>query len=405
MPIVPNSSPESISTSHPPAVFAGFSSWLLDAFDFFLVTFTLTAMAKEFQKTDAEMALVITMTLVCRPVGGFLFGLLADRYGRKIPLMINMSAYAVAGILTGLAPNFITLLTIRAVFGVVMGGTWGVGASLAMEGAPVRRRGLMSGFLQQGYAAGNLLAAGMFFFFHGLGWRMLFILTSLPAVPLVAYIGWKVRESAVWQRAASARPGWSEQFGEIARNWKLFLYLLAFMTMMMFASHGTQDMYPTFLQRDWGMGATERAAITAISMVGAILGGILVGHFSDRRGRRVAIIASFALGVVVIPLWAYARNTTLLVVGAFLMQFAVQGAWGVIPAHLAELTPDRVRAFLPGFAYQSGGVIASSVVYLEALYAAHTSYATAMALTAVSVFVLASVMAAMGREKRGMEFG
>jgi MFS transporter, SHS family, lactate transporter len=405
MPIVPSSAPEPISTSHPPAVFAGFSSWLLDAFDFFLVTFTLTAMAKEFGKTDAEMALVITMTLLCRPVGGFLFGLLADRYGRKIPLMINMSAYAVAGILTGLAPNFITLLIIRAAFGVVMGGTWGVGASLAMEGAPANRRGLMSGFLQQGYAAGNLLAAGMFFFFHGLGWRMLFILVSLPAIPLVIYIGLAVRESAVWEKAASARPKWSDQFGEIARNWKLFLYLLAFMTMMMFASHGTQDMYPTFLQRDWGMGAPERAVITAISMLGAIVGGILVGHFSDRWGRRAAIIAAFALGVVVIPLWAYAPNTKLLVVGAFLMQFAVQGAWGVIPAHLAELTPDRVRAFLPGFAYQSGGVIASSVVYLEALYAAHTSYATAMALTAVSVFVLASVMAAMGREKRGAVFG
>ena len=402
-------------------MFAGFSSWLLDAFDFFLVTFTLTAMAKEFGKTDAEMALVITMTLLCRPVGGFLFGLLADRYGRKIPLMINMSAYAVAGILTGLAPNFITLLIIRAVFGVVMGGTWGVGASLAMEGAPAYRRGLMSGFLQQGYAAGNLLAAGMFFFFHGLGWRILFILVSLPAIPLVIYIGLAVRESAVWERTsgraippmaqertmngAPTSGGWGAQFGEILRNWKLFLYLLAFMTMMMFASHGTQDMYPTFLQRDWGMGAPERAVITAISMLGAIVGGILVGHFSDRWGRRKAIIAAFALGVVVIPLWAYAPNTKLLVVGAFLMQFAVQGAWGVIPAHLAELTPDRVRAFLPGFAYQSGGVIASTVVYLEALYAAHTSYATAMALTAVSVFVLASVMAALGRERRGAEFG
>jgi SHS family lactate transporter-like MFS transporter len=202
-----------------------------------------------------------------------------------------------------------------------------------------------------------------------------------------------------------APKGWGAQFAEIARHWKLFGYLLAFMTMMMFASHGTQDMYPTFLQRDWHMDAPRRAAITAISGLGAILGGIVVGHFSDRRGRKVAIIAAFALGVVVIPLWAYAPNKWLLMCGAILMQFAVQGAWGVIPAHLAELTPDKVRATLPGFAYQCGGVIASSVVYLEALYAARTSYATAMALTAVSVFVLAGVMAAVGREKRGMEFG
>jgi SHS family lactate transporter-like MFS transporter len=419
MPIVPNSSPEPVSVSHPPAVFAGFSSWLLDAFDYFLVTFTLTGMAKEFHKSDAEMALVMTMTMLCRPVGGFLFGLLADRYGRKKPLMINMSAYAVAGILTGLAPNYTSLLVIRAAFGVVMGGTWGVGTSLAMEGAPAGRRGLLSGLLQEGYAAGNVLAAVMYFFFSGLGWRMLFILTSLPAIPLVFYIGWKVRESAVWQRTSGRagnprsqhqRPGapsvsWGAQLGEIARHWKLFLYLLAFMTMMMFASHGTQDMYPTFLQRDWHMGAPQRAAITAISGLGAILGGIVVGHFSDRRGRRVAIISAFALGVVVIPLWAYAPNKLLLVAGAILIQFAVQGAWGVIPAHLAELTPDRVRATLPGFAYQCGGVLASGIGALEALYAARTSYATAMALTAVSVFVLAGVMAAVGREKRGAEFG
>ena len=419
MPIATNSA-SGPNSAHPPAVFAGFSSWLLDAFDYFLVTFTLTGMAKEFGKSDAEMALVITMTMLCRPMGGFLFGLLADRYGRKKPLMVNMSAYALAGILTGLAPNYASLLVIRGVFGVVMGGTWGVGTSLAMEGAPAGRRGLLSGLLQEGYAAGNVLAAVLFFFLHGLGWRWLFILTSLPAIPLVVYIGLAVRESAVWEQVSGrATPplrqekdarmghgiGWAEQFGAFARSWKLFLYLLAFMTMMMFASHGTQDMYPTFLQRAWNMGAAQRSAITAISGLGAILGGIVVGHFSDRLGRRVAIVGAFVLGIVVIPLWAYAPNLWLLVAGAILIQFAVQGAWGVIPAHLAELTPDRVRATLPGFAYQCGGVLASGVGALEALYAARTSYPTAMALTAVSVFVLAGVMAAVGKEKRGMEFG
>lgn len=394
------------SQSHPPAVIAGFSGWLLDAFDFFLVTFCLTAIAHEFHKSDAEISLLITMTLIFRPVGGFVFGLLADRYGRRVPLMINMGAYAIAGVLTGIAPNYTALLIVRAAFGVVMGGTWGVGASLAMEGAPTHRRGLLSGLLQEGYAAGNVLAAMFYFFcFDRLGWRWLFILSSLPAIPLVYYILRHVNESAVWEKAASCRLSWSQQHREILSHWKLFIYLLIFMTAMMFASHGTQDMYPTFLQRQWHYGPPTRAAITAISGVGAILGGMAFGYFSDRKGRRRSIITAFVLGAAIIPLWAYAPNQALLIVGAFLMQFMVQGAWGVIPAHLAELSPDSVRALLPGFAYQSAGVIASSVVYIEAVYAQRTSYATAMALTAISVFVVASVMALIGRERHGQQFG
>lgn len=387
---------------HPPAIVAGFSGWLLDAFDFFLVTFCLTAIARDFHKSDAQVALVITMTLIFRPVGGFLFGLLADRYGRRIPLMINMSAYAVAGIITGLVPSYTWLLIVRAAFGVVMGGTWGVGASLAMEGAPEHRRGLLSGLLQEGYAAGNVLAAVFYFFlFDRLGWRMLFILSSLPALPLVYYIYRHVDESAVWRKAAKTRLSWAQQHREILSHWKLFLYLLVFMTAMMFASHGTQDMYPTFLQRQWHLTPDRRAVITGISGVGAILGGLAFGYFSDRKGRRRAIITAFVLGALLIPIWAYAPTQALLVTGAFLMQFMVQGAWGVIPAHLSELSPSSVRATLPGMAYQTGGVLASSVVYLEALYAQRTSYSTAMALTAITVFAVASVMAFVGRERRG----
>jgi SHS family lactate transporter-like MFS transporter len=396
------SSDAPLTRSHPPAIIAGFSGWLLDAFDFFLVTFCLTAIAHEFHKSDAQIALVITMTLIFRPVGGFIFGLLADRYGRRVPLMINMSAYAVAGIVTGLVPSYTWLLIVRAAFGIVMGGTWGVGASLAMEGAPEHRRGLLSGLLQEGYAAGNVLAAMFyFFFFDRLGWRMLFILSSLPALPLVYYIYRHVDESAVWKKAAKVRLSWSEQHREILSHWKLFLYLLVFMTAMMFASHGTQDMYPTFLQRQWHLAADRRAVITGIAGVGAILGGLAFGYFSDKKGRRRAIITAFILGALLIPVWAYAPNQTLLIAGAFLMQFMVQGAWGVIPAHLAELSPNSVRALLPGFAYQTGGVLASSVVYLEAVYAQRTSYATAMALTAISIFAVASIMAFVGRERHG----
>jgi SHS family lactate transporter-like MFS transporter len=394
------------SPGHPPAVVAGFCAWLLDAFDFFLVTFCLTAMAHDFGKSDAGIALVITMTLALRPVGGFIFGLLADRYGRRVPLMINMGAFAIAGILTGLAPSYHALLLIRGLFGIIMGGTWGVGAAMAMEAAPASRRGLLSGLLQEGYAAGNVLAAVLFFaLFKPLGWRALFILSSLPAIPLVFYIKFRVKESATWRAQARARMSWSDQHREIVRHWKLFLYLLAFMTAMMFASHGTQDMYPTFLQREWHFSPQARAVVTAISGIGAIAGGLTFGHFSDRVGRRRAIIVAFILGAAMIPLWAYAPKMWLLVLGAFLMQFMVQGAWGVIPAHLAELSPDSVRALLPGLAYQSGGIIASSVVYIEAVYAQRTSYATAMALTAISVFVVASFMAFIGRERHGQRFG
>ena len=389
---------------HRAAMVAGFSGWLLDAFDFFLVTFCLTAMARDFHKSDAQIALVITLTLAFRPIGGFVFGMLADRYGRRRPLMINIGFFAVAEILTGLAPSYTMLLIVRALFGVVMGGQWGVGASLVMEKAPAGRRGMLSGLLQEGYAAGNVLAALSFFFLYGrLGWRPLFFLGSLPAILLVLLIRFRVKESEVWEKSKSQ--SWSEQFREIASHWKLFLYLLAFMTMMLFASHGTQDMYPTFLQRQWHFSPMRRSAITAFSGVGAIIGGIVVGHLSDKWGRRRAIITAFILGIVVIPVWAFAPNQILLILGAFLMQFMVQGAWGVIPAHLAELSPNAVRAFLPGFAYQSAGVLASSVVYIEATYAQKTSYATAMALTAVSVFVLASIMAALGRERRGHTFG
>ena len=404
--LTPGSDPrteDELVKGHPSAVFVGFAGWLFDAYDFFLVTFCLTAMAREFHKTDAQMALVITITLAFRPIGGFVFGIMGDRYGRRLPLMINVGVFAVAEVLTGLAPNYTALLIVRGLFGVVMGGNWGVGASLAMEGSPVGKRGMFSGLLQEGYAAGNVLAAACYFLLLGrVGWRPLFFVGSLPAILLLLFIRFRVKESAVWQKRSRKKQTWSEQGAEIFLHWKLFLYLLFFMTMMLFASHGTQDMYPTFLQRQWHFSPTRRSAITGFSGIGAIVGGIIFGHLSDKWGRRRAIITAFMLGAAVIPVWAFAPNQLWLIVGAFAMQFMVQGAWGVVPAHLAELSPDSVRALLPGFAYQSAGLIASSVVYLEAAYALKTSYATAMALTAISVFVLASIITALGRERRGM---
>jgi SHS family lactate transporter-like MFS transporter len=331
---------------------------------------------------------------------------MADRYGRRLPLMINTGLFAIAEILTGLAPSYATLLMVRALFGVVMGGQWGVGTSLAMEKAPASKRGMLSGLLQQGYASGNVVAAICYFLVYPhVGWRPLFFLGSVPAILLVLFIRFRVQESEVWRETQPQKVGWTQHAREIASHWKLFLYLLIFMTMMLFASHGTLDMYPTFLQREWHFSPGRRSAITAFSAVGAILGGVIVGHLSDKWGRRRSVITAFVLGILLIPVWAYAPNQGLLIASAFLMQFMVQGAWGVIPAHLAELSPNSVRAFLPGFAYQSAGTLASSVVYIEAVFAQKTTYATAMALTAFTVFILAGIMAALGRERRGHTLG
>jgi SHS family lactate transporter-like MFS transporter len=388
---------------HGAALFAGFLGWTLDAFDFFLVVLCLTAIAKEFHRSDAEIAFSITLTLAFRPVGAFIFGLMADRYGRRMPLMVDLVFYSVVEVATGFAHSFTIFLVLRALFGIGMGGEWGVGASLAMEKVPPKLRGFLSGMLQQGYALGYLLAAVCFYFvFPRWGWRPMFFIGGLPAL-LGLFVRFRVKESEVWKK--TRHTNWSNLGREILSHWRLFLYLTLLMMMMNFTSHGTQDMFPTFLQRHWGMGPTQRAVVTAISMVGAIMGGLSVGLLSDRIGRRKAMVASLVCAVALVPLWAYAPSLTLLVVGAFLIQFMVQGAWGIIPAHLSELSPDSVRGFLPGFAYQCGVLLAGSVGYVEAILAQRTSYANAMALTAFVVFIMAAAVVAVGREKRGIEFG
>ena len=388
---------------HRSAVLASFLGWTLDAFDFFLVVFALTAIAKEFNKTDAELALTITITLAFRPVGAFIFGLMADRYGRKLPLMIDLVFFSIVEVLSGLAPNYTVFLILRALFGIGMGGEWGVGASLAMEKAPKGSRGILSGLLQEGYATGYLLAAVCYFFvFPRWGWRPMFFIGGLPAL-LALFVRFRVEESEVWQR--TRHKDWSSLGRGIASHWKLFLYLTLLMAGMNFVSHGTQDMYPTFLQRDWGFSPQKRAALTAFSMVGAIIGGITFGYLSDRIGRRRAIVIALVLAIVVIPVWAFSPALGGLVAGAFAMQFMVQGAWGVIPAHITELSPDNVRGFLPGFAYQCGVLIASSVAYLEAVLATRMTYAKSMAIVAAIVFSSAAVIAWFGRERHAVEFG
>ncbi len=391
------------ATDHRAALLAGYLGWTLDAFDFFLVVLCLTAIGREFHKSDAEIALSITVTMAFRPVGAFLFGLLADRYGRRIPLMLDLVFYSVIEVLSGLAPNYATFMLLRALFGIGMGGEWGVGASLTMEKVPTRLRGLLSGLLQQGYASGYLLAAGCYFFlFDHTGWRPLFFLGGLPAL-LALFVRYRVKESEVWEKTRHST--WGSLGRALLSHWKLFLYFVVLMTMMNFVSHGTQDMYPTFLERQWSFRPTERAILTAISMVGALLGGTLFGFLSDRYGRRRSIIMALGGALVLIPIWAFAPSLALLVTGAFFMQFFVQGAWGVIPAHLSELSPDAVRGFLPGFGYQCGTLLAGSVAYIEAIFAGRTSYAVAMAATACTVFILAAIAALLGPERRGVTFG
>lgn len=397
-------------TSMPPAasdqraaVTAGFLGWTLDAFDFFLVVMTLTAIGKEFGKSDRDVALSITLTLAFRPVGAFVFGLIADRYGRKLPLMIDLVFYSVIEVLTGLAPNYTTFLVLRALFGIGMGAEWGVGASMVMEKVRPQYRGVVSGLLQQGYALGFLLAALCYrSLFPHFGWRPLFFIGGLPAL-LALFVRARVTESAVWRE--TRHETWHGLGRAIRANLPLFAYITVLMWMMNMVSHGTQDMYPTFLERHGGFTAQERGDITIVSMVGALVGGIVVGLYSDRLGRRRAIGLALSAAVVVIPLWAFAPSAPLLVAGAFVMQFFVQGAWGVIPAHLNELSPDAVRGFLPGFAYQCGVALAGAIGWLEAHFAERLDYSWAMALTAATVFILAAIVTQLGPERRGVAFG
>ena len=384
------------------AMLAGFLGWTLDAFDFFILTFVLATVATDFNVTVPEMALTLTASLVMRPVGALVFGLLSDRIGRKLPLMISIIFYSVMEILSGLAPNYQVFLALRFLYGVGMGGEWGVGASLVMETVSVKRRGLLSGLLQEGYAFGFLLAAAAYYFvFPKFGWRAMFFVGGLPAL-LTLFIRSKVKETEAWK--ANRSLNWKEYGNAIKKNWKLFLYLVLLMSMMNLISHGTQDLYPTFLQKQKNFDPHETAVITMISMVGAILGGLFFGYLSDFYGRKKMMAIAVVLALLLIPLWLLAGGSVLIALGAFGMQFMVQGAWGIIPAHINELSPGPVRGFFPGFAYQLGVLIAAAVPYVEATLAENLGYATAMEIAAGSVLAVGAIIILAGPEARGIHF-
>jgi SHS family lactate transporter-like MFS transporter len=391
---------------------ACFLGWALDAFDFFLLTFVIVPMAHDFGTTIADLGYAITLTLAMRPVGAFIFGLLGDRFGRRLPLMIDIIFYSLMELLTAFSPNYTTLLIFRALYGIGMGGEWGLGASLAMETLPTQARGLFSGILQQGYAFGYLLAAIVYWaVFPFFGWRGLFVAGALPAL-LVLYIRARVPESQVWLRHQHARTDfWGQLLIVLKRHWLLFVYVILLMTAFNAMSHGTQDMYQTFLGEQRHYGVTQKAATGIIYAFGAICGGTVVGHLSQKWGRRRSIILTAAFGIVLIPLWVFSPGFTLLVIGGFAMQFMVQGAWGIVPVHLNELSPSVVRGTFPGFAYQLGNLFAANTAVVEAQLAnhfhdtsGHPDYAKALAVFTFVVFLVLMLLTAIGPEERGKEF-
>ena len=386
------------------AVLACFLGWTLDAFDFFIIVFVLKDIAKEFNTDIPSVTATLFLTLAMRPLGAFLFGIAADKFGRRPMLMINILFYSVVEFLSGFAPSLTVLVILRGLYGIAMGGEWGVGASLTMETIPAKTRGIVSGLLQAGYPSGYLLAAVLYgTSFNFLGWRGMFMVGALPAF-LVLFIRRNVEESPAWKQR-KAQP--TRMGATIKGRWKLFIYVIILMTAFNSFSHGTQDIYPTFLQVQLKYPPEIVSTIAIIYNLGAILGGLVFGAFSEHIGRRRAIVIAALLTLPVIPLWTFSKNIVLLSIGAFLIQFFVQGAWGVIPVHLNELSPDSVRGTFPGFTYQLGNLFASKNATIQTTLAVSfgNNYGLALAITAGIVAIAVAAVTAFGPEELGVKFG
>ena len=384
---------------------ACFLGWSLDAFDFFILTFCLSALSAQFHAKVSVVADAIFVTLAFRPVGAFLFGWMADRFGRRRTLMVDVIAYSVFELASAFAPSLRIFMVTRALFGIAMGGEWGVGAALAFETLPAEKRGFFSGVLQEGYAVGFLMAALVYgTLFDLVHWRGMFVIGALPAF-LVIYIRTKVDESRAWLQGKVARAK-----RRTGKDVVAFLGPFLLMTILMFAfnsfSHGTQDLYPTFLTKGHGLSPRAVMFIALIANIGALAGGIVFGNWSERVGRRRAIVVAALLALPVIPLWAYSHTIPMLAAGGFLMQFMVQGAWGVIPAHLNELSPPAVRGTFPGFAYQLGNLLSSKNSVLQAKLMEQRyggRYPPVLAWTVLLVASLVAVVTWSGRERRGAD--
>jgi MFS transporter, SHS family, lactate transporter len=385
-------------------VAASFLGWSLDAFDFFLLVFVLKDIAAEFHTDISDVTIALFLTLAMRPIGAFIFGRAADRWGRRPTLMVDILLYSVLEFASGFAPSLTVLIILRALYGVAMGGEWGVGASLTMETIPPHARGFVSGLLQSGYPTGYFIASIVYGgLFQYIGWRGMFMVGVIPAL-LVLYIRRNVPESPSWSKQAEKERG--STLTVLKSHWRLGIYAVALMTAFNFFSHGTQDIYPTFLEVQHKMSPHTVGIIAVVYNIGAICGGILFGTLSERFGRRRCMIIAALLSLPVIPLWAFSDSAVLLAVGAFLMQFAVQGAWGVVPVHLNELSPDTARGTFPGFVYQLGNLLASVNATLQAAIAEHFggNYGLALALVAGSMAVAIALLSAAGTEAKGVVF-
>jgi SHS family lactate transporter-like MFS transporter len=384
------------------AVTASFLGWTLDAFDFFVVVFLIDRLAEDFHVGKKAIIASLFVTLVMRPVGALIFGLMTDRYGRRIPLMTNVVFFSVVELACGFSPNLTFFLIMRALYGVGMGGEWGIGASLAMESVPPRWRGILSGILQSGYSTGYILAAIVArFVLPTWGWRPMFWLGGLPAL-LAFYISARVPESEAWKQHRA--PSTLAVLRIVATQWKSFLYLVLLMTFMMFLSHGTQDLYPDFLGTVHKMAPAMQSYMAILYNIGAITGAVIFGQLSERLGRRVTMICSMTLALLVIPLWAFGNTIAVLAIGAFLMQAGVQGAWGIIPVHLSELSPDETRGLVPGLAYQLGILIAAPTNSLEFALRGRVGYQWALAGFEIVTIAVLIVTISLGKERKGRSF-
>jgi MFS transporter, SHS family, lactate transporter len=386
------------------AVWASYLGWTLDAFDFFLLVFMLSAISKEFGTDVKSVAYAIFVTLAARPFGALFFGILADRFGRRPILMVVILAFSAFSALSGLVGSLGQLIFIRALFGFAMGGEWGIGASLVMETIPAKLRGPVSGLLQSGYPSGYFVASLVYFaLFDRIGWRGMFFVGIAPAL-LVFLIRLHVEESPAFV-ASKGKPR-VNPLAELARNWKIALYMIVLMAAFNAFSHGTQDLYPTFLQKQHHFDTKLTGTLTAIMNVGAIVGGISFGIWSERIGRKRAIITACLLSLPIIPLWAFSATPALLAIGGFLMQVAVQGAWGIVPVHLNELSPGAVRAMFPGFAYQLGNLLMAKNAVFQAGIAESRGddYAFALALFGGVTAVIIAAWTAFGPERKHVDF-
>lgn len=395
-----------LTTNQKKTVLASYLGWTLDAFDFFLLTFLIPDIAKEFGVDIPAVSYALFLTLAMRFVGAFIFGRIGDKWGRKPALMLDVVSFSVLGALAAFSPSLTVFLILRLLFGIAMGGEWGLGSSLAMESIPTESRGVVSGLLQAGYPSGFLLASVAYGLLYGrqfgdytFGWRAMFLLSVIPAL-LVLFIRSHVDESPAF--IAAARATKPTLWQSISNNWGLVIYAVVMMMLFNFFSHGTQDLYATFLKVQHKFDPPTVSWITVVANIGAIVGGIAFGAWSQKIGRANAISIACLLGLPAIYFWAFTETPAVLAFGAFVMQVAVQGAWGVVPAHLNEISPGAVRATLPAFIYQAGNFLASYNGPFQAKVAEANggNYGYALALVAGVVAVALAIVIRFSPEKR-----